>query len=183
MSLFKGSTTKSAISRKLDEAHYAYVASEMSDGVRNEALWIKALEEANGDPQKQIAEYIKLRVQSLKDDIHLSQKSESKSKQKIEPQLNIEKLVQLIDDGSTIDEIVTYLNYAKSKDDLALFLNTKDAADSYPLHIAAKRSRTDLITLFIKYGADPMTRNYWGKTPLDIAIDSNKKELIHAFDQ
>ena len=58
--------------RKTDEALYSAVAQEMEDGVRHNGLWLKALEQAEGNKEKQIAEYIKLRAQSLKDDISIN---------------------------------------------------------------------------------------------------------------
>ncbi len=57
--------------RKTDEALYSVVAQEMESGVRNNGLWLKALEKADGNKEKQVAEYIKLRVQSLKDDVSI----------------------------------------------------------------------------------------------------------------
>ena len=52
----------------------------MEQGIRNSALWIKAIAEANGNDEKQISSYIKLRVQSLKDDLDLIQSELKKKK-------------------------------------------------------------------------------------------------------
>jgi hypothetical protein len=59
----------SAVQRKNEEELYEVVAQEMADGERRTGLWLKALEKAEGDEGKQVSEYIKLRVQSLKDEM------------------------------------------------------------------------------------------------------------------
>lgn len=43
----------------------------MDEGVHNNALWLKALELAKGNEERRVSEYIKLRVQSLKDNVHI----------------------------------------------------------------------------------------------------------------
>ena len=62
---------KAALGRKLDERLYFVVAEELDRGSVNQALWLKALEQSDGDERKQTAEYIKLRVQALRDEDHL----------------------------------------------------------------------------------------------------------------
>lgn len=49
-----------------DEYYYSVIAKEMELNRRVPALWIQALELAEGNPQKQVSEYIKLRFRSLK---------------------------------------------------------------------------------------------------------------------
>jgi hypothetical protein len=71
LGLFSKIKTSNAILRKEEELLYAAVAKEMDAGIRNYALWLKALELAGGDEQKRISEYINLRIQSLKDEIHI----------------------------------------------------------------------------------------------------------------
>jgi hypothetical protein len=66
MGLFSRFKTSTAIMRKEEEFLYAAVAKEMDAGIRNEALWLKALEQA-GDESRRVSKYIKLRIQSLKD--------------------------------------------------------------------------------------------------------------------
>lgn len=63
--------SKVALGRKLDEQLYLVVAEELDRGSINQALWLKALEQADGDEQRQTAAYIKLRIQALRDDSHL----------------------------------------------------------------------------------------------------------------
>jgi len=56
----------SAAQRQHEEELYEVVAQEMADGEKRTGLWLKALENAEGDEVKQVSEYIKLRVKSLK---------------------------------------------------------------------------------------------------------------------
>jgi len=70
MGLFSKFKTSTAILRKEEELLYAAVAKEMDAGIRNDALWLKALEQA-GNEQRRVSEYIKLRVQALKDELHI----------------------------------------------------------------------------------------------------------------
>ena len=71
MRLFDKLKSKAAKNRKSEEDLYASVAAEIVNGMRSDALWLKALGIANGSKEKQLSEYIKLRVQSLRDDVHL----------------------------------------------------------------------------------------------------------------
>ena len=71
MSIFNRFKEKAIFERKTEELLYGAVAEEMATGARNEALWLKAMEGADGQEGKFISEYIKLRIQSLKDDVHI----------------------------------------------------------------------------------------------------------------
>ena len=70
MSFFNRVKTSAAINRKSEELLYTIVAEEMGNGERNGGLWLKALEQASGNEEKRVAEYIKLRIRALKDDVH-----------------------------------------------------------------------------------------------------------------
>jgi len=72
MSAFDRFKKLSVAHRKSDEAVYSIVAQEMEDGVRHNGRWLKALEQAEGNKEKQVAEYIKLSVESLRDQITAS---------------------------------------------------------------------------------------------------------------
>lgn len=48
-----------------DEAIYNQIANELAEGVKKEGLWLKALEQANGDESKTLPAYIKYRRQSI----------------------------------------------------------------------------------------------------------------------
>ena len=70
MSIFDKLKKLSVTHRQTEEALYSFVAQEMEDGIRHNGLWLKALERAGGDKEKQAAIYIKLRVQSLRDEMN-----------------------------------------------------------------------------------------------------------------
>ena len=48
-----------------DEAVYNQIADELAEGVKKEGLWLKALEQANGDESKTLPAYIKYRSQVI----------------------------------------------------------------------------------------------------------------------
>ena len=58
-----------AESRLSEEIIYAEVLREIEAGVRRDGLWARAIANANGNDGAARSEYIKLRVQSLKDEI------------------------------------------------------------------------------------------------------------------
>ena len=49
-----------------EELLYAMVMHEMQQGIRRDGLWAQALVEADGDPQKAQAAYIRLRLLTLR---------------------------------------------------------------------------------------------------------------------
>ena len=49
-----------------EELLYAMVMREMQQGIRRDGLWAQALVEADGDPQKAQAAYIRLRLVTLR---------------------------------------------------------------------------------------------------------------------
>ena len=72
--MFIGKNSKKAILlRQQDETLFAFVAAEVEEGIRREGLWSQAKSLANGDVGKTEAEYLKLRVQSIKDELTLEQ--------------------------------------------------------------------------------------------------------------
>lgn len=74
MGMFDRFRTQSAVSRLEEEALYAEAMREIESGIRRDGIWAMALAEANMDQSKAAARYIKLRVQSLKDEMDLTQK-------------------------------------------------------------------------------------------------------------
>lgn len=62
--------------RLLEEKLYALVLQEIESGIRRDGLWAKALSDCNFDEQMTKALYIKLRVQSIKDEQAASSKPE-----------------------------------------------------------------------------------------------------------
>ncbi len=61
-----------ASDRVNDEKYYAEVLREMNSGIRRDGIWAKALADSEYDEKKAKARYIKLRVQSLKDEVSLA---------------------------------------------------------------------------------------------------------------
>ena len=66
--LFKRFRKNSALNRQYEEKLYAYVSQEIKAGYFREGLWTKAKVIAKGNTEKIEAEYINLRVQSIKDE-------------------------------------------------------------------------------------------------------------------
>ena len=73
MKIFDKFSVSAAASRLNDEALYAFVSEEIEKGIKRDGLWIKALADAKGNESIAKANYIKLRVQSLKDEAKLEQ--------------------------------------------------------------------------------------------------------------
>ena len=69
MAFFKNKT--SILQRQQETKLFEYVMDEIANNIRNQGVWGQALVKANGDEKKAEAEYIKLRVDNLKDEILL----------------------------------------------------------------------------------------------------------------
>ena len=162
--------------RKTDEALYSAVAQEMGDGVRHNGLWLKALEQAEGNKEKQIAEYIKLRVQSLKDDISIHSDSVD-SNNGISHGRDIEEFVTMLNGNVSIVIIEDFFSRMYSQD-IKNFINLYDACEDYPINISVKRGRTDLTQWLLKAGANSRAKNYCGNTASDIAERNNDKNAL-----
>ncbi len=65
----------------IDEELYSIVSKELENDKRNEALWLKALQEADGDQDKTMARYTKYRVQELKEEKEKQRREEEKKKE------------------------------------------------------------------------------------------------------
>lgn len=68
MDLFTSVRDKGISYRPTDEEFYAEVLREVESDVRRSGLWARALSDSNMDKDKASAVYIKLRVQSLKEE-------------------------------------------------------------------------------------------------------------------
>ena len=167
--------------RKTDEALYSVVAQEMESGDRNNGLWFKALEKAGGNKEKQVAEYIKLRVESLKDDVSIYSELSEAEKQ-ISHNLDIEEFVELLGNGSPIEEIKACLSELNTKE-ISEFINQPDACEDYPIHIAVKKNRSDIVRWLLDAGANPNLKNYWGSTALEIAEKREDQDAIAVLKQ
>ena len=78
--IFENFKHNSAVDRLNEERIYEIVINEIKSGKRRKGIWGQALEKANGDLKKTEANYIKLRVQSLKDEFEI-QKNIERDKQ------------------------------------------------------------------------------------------------------
>ena len=182
MSIFGKFKNASVANRKSDEMFYSVVADEMADGVRYEGLWLKAVQLSAGDQQKQHSEYIKLRIQSLKDDVHiLSNMQKTQPVLEKEPVLeekpDIEPLISLIENGTSTSELEQYF-LKKSEEAIKYMINLQDACEDYPLHVAVKNNKLAMAEWLLNAGADKYVKNYWNKTPMDIAIDKEDIDAI-----
>ena len=68
-----------AATRIQEEQLYEIVAIEIDQGVLRPGLWAKAFAKSNGEENVAKANYIELRVQSLKDEIEVFTKSSTKT--------------------------------------------------------------------------------------------------------
>jgi hypothetical protein len=82
--LFKRFKRSAAVRRLLEEKLYEKVVLELSQGVRREGLWAKAIANCNGQDEKAKALYIQYRVQSIRDEKEiveaLTKEAESQTK-------------------------------------------------------------------------------------------------------
>ena len=182
MSLFHKFKSKGVINRKHEERLYGLVAPEMADGIRNSALWLKALDAANGNSEKQISEYIKLRVQSLKDDIHIVKSIPVEESAPLEKPFwkdidDVEDLIVMIESGVSKLDISSSLSKMSDRE-VELLINQLDACEQYPLHVAVTNKRADIVEWLLETGAQYNCVNYWGKTPKDIAVKQEDTEII-----
>lgn len=176
MAMLKKFRNNSIIQRKKDEAFYSLVAQEMASGIVYEGLWIKAFELADGDEKKQLSEYIRLRVQSLKDDVSLIA-DHQEPRQGLRHKRDIEGFIALLNGDVLIEEVENYFS-GMSADEVVRFINTSDACEDYPLHIAIKKGRVDIAEWLLRAGSKPTVRNYWGLSPLDNAVIDQNQDAI-----
>jgi hypothetical protein len=73
MSIFGRFSKGSARERLLEEALYNQVNAEIKNGIIRDGLWTKAFVEADGDELRAKVLYCELRIQSIKDEIYVSQ--------------------------------------------------------------------------------------------------------------
>jgi hypothetical protein len=71
MGVFDGINSVDAASRLTEEAFYAEALREIESGMRRDGIWAMAMAESEMDQGRAGARYIKLRVQSLKDEMTL----------------------------------------------------------------------------------------------------------------
>lgn len=71
MGLFDNLKSADAANRLTEEALYAEALREIESGLRRDGIWAMAMAQSDMDTAKAAARYIKLRVQSLKDELML----------------------------------------------------------------------------------------------------------------
>ena len=119
MGIFKNFKHNSAVDRLNEEGIYEIVINEIKSGKRREGIWGQALEKANGDLKKTEANYIKLRVQSLKDEFEI-QKQENADRQIIEEEFqNLAKEKEL----KRIEEVERLRIHKETEPRIRLLMN------------------------------------------------------------
>ncbi|MTW19738.1 hypothetical protein, partial [Allochromatium palmeri] len=81
-------------SRLFEEQIYAQVVGELAQGMRRDGLWAKALAESDAKEEKAKSLYIKYRVQSIKDEIAISEKIKKIEKERQANKAEIEKRIE-----------------------------------------------------------------------------------------
>ena len=86
-----------ATSRLIEEQYYEAVVDELQQGIKRSGLWAKALAKSNGDEGKAKALYISYRVQSIKDEMKLSDamREQEIKAEKLRKQAKIERRKQV----------------------------------------------------------------------------------------
>ena len=98
-----------ASNRVNDEKYYAEVLREMNSGVRRDGIWAKALADSDYDEKRAKARYIKLRVQSLKDEVSLAIKSSTIDKIADNSKMETEEITGPNDVNSLTAALVAFL--------------------------------------------------------------------------
>jgi len=167
--------------RKSEEKLYERVAEEMNGGHQNRALWLKALKQAGGNTDKQPFKYIKLRVQSLRDEAHTLGRIEREISKKAltlgSDTSDADTLIDSIRDDVSVVELKSLFS-GYSENQLKMLVNKKDASEELPLHLALKKDRMDVAEWLLALGANTDARNYWGKTAKEIARLKDSGETL-----
>jgi hypothetical protein len=195
-----------SVNRVIEDKYFEQVAIEMSEGCINVGTWTRAKANAEGDKNKTEALYIKYRVQSLHDEVHIKSLSTKVVEDRTEKEVNnnsfigipaieeatnleryngrglvdVEELVEAIDDGAPLMYFEHSFDRLTSQRSLSI-INSADACDEYPLHVAIKNKRLDIVVLLLEKGADKDLLNGWERTPLDMAIKLGVPEIIRAL--
>lgn len=268
-----------SVNKVIEDKYYEQVAIEMSEGRINVGTWTRAKANAEGDENKTEALYIKYRVQSLHDEIHvistLNKELGKKNKEihhatnrqvpekketitaaqiirviapftskdlsfaksailqgdinyikinssdypskainqlieysdlcgeygiftyltslskfnrepinadvhHVEGITSTEELVTLIEDSTSLKHLEQSLVNLTKEESLSI-INSADACDEYPLHVAVKNKRLDIVVLLLKKGANKDLLNGWERTPLDMAIKLEVPTIIRVL--
>jgi len=93
---------------------------------------------------------------------------------------NTEDLVTLIEDNAHLKHLVQSLASLTKEETLSI-INNADACEEYPLHVAIKNKRVDIVEYLLKKGAKKNQRNGWGRTPLELAIQMTFSEAVNVL--
>ena len=77
MGLFTRNDKLSIFQRQHETKLFEFVMDEIANNKRQKGLWGQAIVKSNGDEKKAEAEYIKLRVESLKDELEIQKQEET----------------------------------------------------------------------------------------------------------
>ena len=183
---------QSAIDRLTEERLYEVVGQEIKNDDLREGLWVKAFAEAGGDKDKAKARYIDLRIQSLKDEMHVQQELHQQELKKRDLSEKAEK--------ASTDELVAYLRRQKIgvKDDgsswlLAFNDGTKrlESLDELKRFVAEHKRRAEEEAIHLKFinSIKPKLRRkryaVWysdGETHLR-NLENDHKQIFGSFDE
>lgn len=71
--MFERKRKAKLVARAFEEGLYEIVASELRAGIKKDGLWLKAVTKSRGNDDLAKSEYVELRLQSLKDEIEVSE--------------------------------------------------------------------------------------------------------------
>jgi hypothetical protein len=85
MGLFEDYKSKRILQRLSEEQLYAIIHEELEQGIKRQGLWAKAIADSSGDERNAMANYIKLRFQSLQDELDLITKTAAANTETVRP--------------------------------------------------------------------------------------------------
>ena len=106
--MFERFKARSAKLRLLEEKLYEDVVQELNQNIRRDGLWAKALASSDGSEEKAKSTYIRLRVQSMKDEAEVIDELRREEQKEENRRLSIQKGLaiferngaKLIDEGN-----------------------------------------------------------------------------------
>ena len=60
-------------------------------------------------------------------------------------------------------------------------VTAKDPNGQTLLHWAAAEGYADTVEVLLHYGADPQTRDRWGRTALDLALEKGQRQVVQVL--
>ena len=87
-----------------EERFHEVALSEMRAGIRRDGLWAQALVATHGNEQRAVAEYIKLRVASLRDETYVAERVlDQELGAGTDPSIDVDADPRVTDHGSYFD--------------------------------------------------------------------------------